>query len=439
MQALLSHYKQNNFFRYNVIFFVGSIAVAFLNYLYHPALSRLLSLEDFGEVQTIFSLSIQIGVILNVLGIVAVNIIANKERNPERELLLRDIQSLALYAMATVSAVLLFFIPLLQVQFQFKDPLPFYILAILLITTVPATFRRSYLQGRNNFVALSLSSILLAGGRLAIAIALVLFGLGTAGALGALVIAQIITLGYLYYLTRESESLAFVARPVFSRQLVHELKYLLLTLVSIGFVAFLTSADILFVKYYFDPVLAGSYSGISTVAKIIFFATSSIAAVLIPSIKLEHSFTEHASIFGKSLLLLVAVGLGTLTILTFFPEYVISLLIGQKFLITAELLPQLSLVMFMVSIINLMVSYFLALRMYSLVIAGVIGAASTVTAITIMHTSLASIVSGFMIGSCMTLGSLIIIFTWVWYSRGRERSKHSPTKNKKNHHNYADL
>ncbi len=424
MRALFTQLKQSTFVRHNTVFFIGTIAVAFFNYLYHPILSRMLSLEDFGEVQTIFSLSVQIGIILNVLGMVALNIVANTAGDEEHKSLLRNLQSLAVYGIAGLSLILLFFSRSLEAGFQFKDPLPFFILVALLITTVPVTFRKSFLQAKHDFAAVSYSGIIQAAGRLVFAVGLVLVGLGTFGALGALVVAQALSLIYLYSKTSGEHALRLTLRPRLTRSLTRELRYILLTLLGVGFVAFLTSADILFAKYYFDPATAGAYSGISTVARIIFFATSSIAAVLLPSIKLEHSFNEHSTIFIKSLGLLLAIGLSGLFIFTLFPAHIISILIGHKFISAAALLPKLAVVTFVASIVNLGVYYFLALRVYSLLGALAIGTVATALPIYINHSSTMDIVNGFMWGSCTTLGSLILLFMYVWYTRTRASSDH---------------
>jgi O-antigen/teichoic acid export membrane protein len=39
--------------RHNLIFFVGTLAIAVFNYLYYPIVGRLVTVSDFGEIQEI--------------------------------------------------------------------------------------------------------------------------------------------------------------------------------------------------------------------------------------------------------------------------------------------------------------------------------------------------------------------------------------------------
>ena len=77
MKRLILSYLQDDFLRHNLIFFIGSIIVAVLNYLYHPIMSRMLSVEDFGEVQVLFSILGLVAVPLGIFNIIALNLYTN--------------------------------------------------------------------------------------------------------------------------------------------------------------------------------------------------------------------------------------------------------------------------------------------------------------------------------------------------------------------------
>ncbi len=399
--------------------------VAVLNYLYHPVLSRLLSVPQFGEVQAIFSLSVQIGILLSVLGIVVLNIAANAQEHPEREAVLADLQSLALYALGFCSLVLLIFSPQLARAFQFDSVWPFFILVLILLTTVPITFRRSYLQAHTDFKAVSTTNVIIAAGRLAIAAALVILGFGVGGALMGLVVAQLLALIYVYSKTRDARSLSFSLWPALSPLLKKELRYIWLTLSAFGFVAFLISADVLFAKYLFDPATAGAYSGISTVARIIYFSTASIAAVLLPSVRLNQAPEVHQRLLWRSLMMLLSIATPVLALLVFAPEFITKLLIGEKFIHFAYLLPRLACMTLVISIMNLFISYFLSLRRYTLLLAVAAGVIGIAAPLYMHHAVPLDIINAFLIGSSATLALLVILFLYV--------STHSPQKN--NHHN----
>lgn len=406
--------------RHNAIYFTGSMAVAFLNYIYHPILSRLLPARQFGEVQTIFSLSLAVGIVLNVLGMVALNIVSNRDENPEREHVLADLQSLSFYLIAAASVLLIVFRDSFSSSLRFESPLPFIVLAAILLTNAAFTFRRFYLQAHRKFAEVSVANAIVAGGRVAIAAVLVLLGLGTFGAIGALVVAQCVALAYVLPKTSRAESLKFTMRP-FTKRLMPEVAYALITLFSLGFITFITSADVVYAKYFFDPETAGVYSGISTVGRIIFFSTSSVAGVLLPSIKRQAAFADNSLILKKSFMLLMVIGGIALVAMYAFPSLVVNVLIGAKFLPLHGLLPRVALLSFVASVINLFAFYYLALRSYWLIGITTLGAVVTAATIAQQHNSPDDIVDGFLYGSLAALALLIGLFMFHWYKHN-ERS-----------------
>ena len=410
MRTLAARFRENAFLRHNAVFFAGSLAVAFLNYVYHPVLSRLLPLAAFGEVQAIFALTLEITLVLNVLGVVAVALEANREEAPERAELVGDLQAVTLYLVLVASLVTVAFGSWLAHALQFSSSTPFLFLAGILLTSLPITFRRSYLQAGYDFTAVSLANILMALGRLVFAVALIALGTGVLGALGGLLASQVLALGYLWAKTRHVPSLRLTLRARTSRALASELAFTAATLVATLFVAFAATGDVVFAKIYLDPTTAGAYSGISTVARIIFFATSSVAAVLLPFVKIGDRPDAQRAAFLRSLALVVLVGGGALVVFSLASRLFISLLVGGRFAGLAGLLPRLALVSLLASIANLFVSYFTALRRPRVLLASSAGFAATIVPILRFHEAPGALVNGFLIGAACS----VAIFTFYF-------------------------
>ena len=72
MVGFLRHARRSRFLRHNSVFFISAVAVGALNYLYYPIMGRLLNTAQFGEVQTLISLFLQIAIFLSVLGLVTI-------------------------------------------------------------------------------------------------------------------------------------------------------------------------------------------------------------------------------------------------------------------------------------------------------------------------------------------------------------------------------
>lgn len=420
MQRYLSIYRGSPFFKYNLVFFIGSVSVGALNYLYYPIIGRLMSPSAFGEVQTLISLFLQLTIFLNVLGLVAVNLIANAEDKRSQHIV-TELQLAALWIAGIGLLITIALAPWLQSAFRFSSGWPFILLAAALVAAVPFTFQTAYLRAQKRFAATSTSNLLVAGGKLLLSAILVLIGFGTAGAIGGLIVAQLIGLWYAATKTnlQPRNVIAALRRSWLPNitLVMSELRYVGYALAGLLAVTLLLSLDVVLVKYFFDAHTAGLYAGVATVARIIFFLTASVAQVLIPSVKIGASPKVNASLLTKSFLILSGLSLPVLLLVWLYPSYVMNMLMGSQYLAFSALLAPLSLAIFFVSILNLLVSYCLALRQYFPIILTVIGATLTYTAMFIWHDSPQVIVTTLLGGS---VGVTSVVGVWMLLG-GKER------------------
>lgn len=358
--------RNDPFIRHNAVFMAGNVAVGFLNYIFYPVMGRLLQPTYFGEVQALFSIIAHIGVFFNVLGLVVVNIVTNHPDAKTANRLIVNLEKLALRF--SVGSFLLFLLLVLPLQdfFHFTSPWPFVGLALAILLSVPLTFRRAVLQGIHDFWALSWAGVLNGASKLAAAAALVLAGYKTVGAMGALLLAQVLSLLYIDRQLKKTKtkyqwSGYSLNRP--DMELVRpELKYArLVMLVSLIFTV-MYSIDVLMVKHYFAAEPAGLYAGISTIANTIYFISGSVAGVLLASVRI--SSAENAKLLKRSLFITFVLGGAVLLVFTLAPRPIINLLIGSTYGSFAHYLPSASLALFLASIANLLFIYHMALRNY---------------------------------------------------------------------------
>ena len=239
MRRLIRQIRNSEFLRHNAILFMGSGAVSVLNYLYYPVLGRLLEPAGFGEVQTLVTLFTQIAIFLSVLGMLTVNIVANASGSSEEkqaQLTIMELEKLALLISCIGLVVAVVGGPLLQNFFNFSSALPFIVLAIAITVSIPATFRTSYLRGKQLFGQNSIEGFLASGAKLALSALLVLAGFGTTGAIAGLVFAQLIAFAYAGAKARQAGFTQSLRQDFWRfpdmRLLLPELKFSLLVLVS---------------------------------------------------------------------------------------------------------------------------------------------------------------------------------------------------------------
>lgn len=406
----LAALKSSDFLRNNAIVFAGSIAISVINYLYYPVLGRLLDPAEFGEVQTLVSLFAQIAIFLSVLGLLTVNIVANHGDKPEAQKTLLELEKFALIISVAGLALAVAGGPFLQNFFNFSSLLPFIGLALAIVVSVPSTFRTAYLRGKQRFGWNSISGLVGAGAKLLLSALFIVMGFGTTGAIAGLVVAQLLTFVYSAAKAKQAGfgprlSTNFFSKPDM-RLLRPEFKYAGLVLMGSLAITALYSIDIVYVKHHFDAHTAGLYAGIATVARIIFFLTGSIALVLLPTVKLSNTIQQNRQSLQKSLYLLIGIGGPALAVFWFLPELVVRLLMGRQYLEYASLLPWLSLVIFIVSVLNLFVLYYMALRRYAIGFIAIAGLLITCVLVGVHHDTLRAVVDSMLYGT-LTMTAMI--------------------------------
>ena len=419
---LLQHARGSRFIRHNLIFFVGSAAVGALNYLYYPVMGRLLTPSSFGEVQTLISLFLQVTIFLTVLGLVTINVVANYKDDEKRNAVVLEFEKLAL-AIGLLLFVGTFVLQgRLQHFLQFDSSTPFILLMLALLITVPLTFRGAFLRGRQQFGQASIINIVSAAGKLLLAAVFVGVGYGTNGAVGGLVGAQIAAAILAVWWAKKSG----LRQPADTRRRWHlpdlkvlapELRYGAIVLVTSLAITLQYSIDVVVVKHYFDPHTAGLYAAVAGVARIIFFLTASIGLVLMPMARLDAPVADNRRLLTKSLFLLLAVSLPVVLIFALAPEHVVNLLMGRQYASTASILPMLGLAILIISIINLIAMYYLALRRAMIAVVAVLGAIITDALLLTRHGSLQAVVTSLTLGS---LAMLVILGVWMAGMRLKE-------------------
>ncbi|MDP4126298.1 MAG: hypothetical protein Q8912_05065 [Bacillota bacterium] len=362
------------------------------------------------------SLSIQIGMVTSVIGLIVINI-ANNRNNEEKDIIVDALNTIGIVINALLVVVLIISSKFLGTNFGFHSTAPFFLLGLFLIITTPLTIRNALLQARHDFTGLSISTALSSGFKIIGAVALILLSFGASGAIGGLVLAQ--SIAYLYVLQKTKAHTPF-RKKLFdlehfydkqNRKLIFkEVKYGGLVFAAMFSTLFLYTTDILFVKHYFNPAEAGLYGGVSAVARIIFFVTSSIAGVLIATITTKTTHSEGRRILTKGFLLLLAVNLPCYLIFTFAPNLVIRILMGVRFMGYAHFLAPIALAVILASFVNLFFNYFLAKRTYFAAIIAIPSILLTGLMIYLHHATITSVINAYILGGLITLLALLILF-----------------------------
>lgn len=364
---------------------------------------------DFGEVQTIISFLTQIGIFLQVLGLVSISIINKYPDRKQRDALIAELSRLSLFLSLVVLIVTIFAAPVLQSFFSFNSAAPFYALGASLLISVPAAFANSYLQAHKRFVTLSQSQFIATIGKLVFGVSFVLLGWATFGAIFGLILASALSL---VFALKKGQGIGhFVESNLHLRKpklhlIRPELPYAAMVFCTSLTINLMLSLDILVVKHYFDPHTAGLYTGISIISNIIYFVTGPFVGVMIPSLKLSNSRAQNRRYLLRSVALTFSIGGIALAVFALAPTFVVTTLLGGAYATYAHYLPKLALTLFILSVSNIAIYYHVALRHYMIAPIVLIGLGVTFWLLSNSHADMGQVVNG-LLGGAIVLIALV--------------------------------
>lgn len=264
----------------------------------------------------------------------------------------------------------------------------------------------SYIQSLLQFGFLSLLQSLGAMAKLFGGVVLVFLGFGVFGALGAVWISTLVP----FFLS--FTKLQFVFSPTkksVSISLWEMVEYAIPSMITVIALSSFISSDVLLAKHFLTGQQAGLYAGLSLVAKVIFYFTGIIPAVMFPL--LIRNKTKGAGVHNTFYLGLLLVGVPSLFLTLFyflFPQFVLTFFLGGKaYLAVAKALGLMALFIALFSILSIMVNFFLSLKQTKIVFPVVALALLQLMGISFFHKSIFSIITV----SVVTTGILIALLS----------------------------
>ena len=182
--------------------------------------------------------------------------------------------------------------------------------------------------------------------------------------------------------------------------------YAVPTFITVLCLASFTSIDVILVKHFFSPHLAGFYAGLSLIGKVIFYFTIPIPMVMFPLLVKRHTTGKNFNNLFYLSLLLVLLPSFMITVFYFiFPSFVIKLFLGGRdYLYISNFLGIFGLYLTVFSMVNVCVSFFLSLNKTKIAIPVIIAAISQIILIFLFHADFYQIIEV----SLLTLSILFI-------------------------------
>lgn len=407
-EKLVKIYK-HPFFTGSALMIIGTNIGNVFAYLFHLIIGRMLGPSGYGELAAVISLVGLLSVSYGFLGLVIVKFVSEMNQ-AEATSFFAWVNKWSLITAGIFSVIILFISRELSLFLNISLSSAF-ISAPLLFVLFISFIYTSFLQGLLRFGKLALSTGLSLFFRLILGVLFVYVGFSVFGALAGVLLSSILGLFIALFFIRDywhgkkikfkfrkSKEVFAYAVPIFIMSLTTNSMYM---------------SDVVLVKHFFDPHLAGIYASLSTMGKIIFYGTAPVAAVMFPLVsKTRARGGNYKRVFFLSVIITSLMVVGLVAIYWLFPNLVLQILYGNKFIEGATYLVWFGIFIGLFALSSLFLSYFLSKGTTKPVYLGLLGAILQITGILIFHKNITEVISVSIWVSLILLVTLVIYFAY---------------------------
>ena len=354
--------RMRRFLRNNMLILVLLNSSNVFNYLFQVVAGRGLTTIDYGSFNAVNSMAVILSAPVAVLPLVFSRYtvqLAESGLEQVRSLLTDGFRGMVLISSA-LFVIGLIVVPWLQTFLHLEEKTPIVIMLVQLSLSLVLPVFLGVIQGLHRFTAFGICGSSIALGRFLSGL-LFIFALqwGINGALLSGTIGTCLAMGIGLWAVRDILKVPGEPLP---HDLFSEMrKYSFPVFLSTTMVMALGNLDIVLVKHYCSPEEAGLYSIAAILGRIALFLPGVLIVVLFPEAsKAQATGKEDSRILWVSLAMTAFLGGSVALVCTFWPEQIIVLLFGAKYLAGAELLKIISLAMAMLAVANVIFIYCLA-------------------------------------------------------------------------------
>jgi len=403
---IISIYKRNEkLIKDNIYLASGILAFGLAGYFFHFYAGRKLGPEDYGTlgamlsilyIATIFTLFIQLAI---------TKIVSNlHDRKEEKKItyILKHNRIYWIYGIISAAAILAA-TPILRYYLGIQLWIPFLIIAAIMTYTYILSLNMGVMQGLQNFKQLAAVYWSEGIGKIAAGVILIGIGLGVSGGVSAFGIAYLIGLiATVLFLTKLKKN----EEEKFQDKTIKRSLPLLIVLFSLSL---MYSIDVILVKHYLQNAEVGFYTALSTIGKVIFFASNSVSFVMFPKISETKTEKENKNVLYKSLLLILLISTPIILFYASFPSVVTGLLFGNQYAAINSYIYLFGIVMALYALIYTFCFYNLSLNKTKFIYILLISNVAQIIGIIMFHESIKQVVYVMLAFMALLLASLFMI------------------------------
>lgn len=388
---------------------VGSNVFNLTQFIYHFIAGRMLGKVYYGDFATIISILGIVGIIQITLGLTVVKFIASGKSKEAIANFSKWVNSWGIWAGVILGVLTIIFSPILINFLNIRQPVAFYVLGIIFFFFITLNVQRSILQGLLKFDRYVLSLFAEAAVKIILTLILIFLGMAVFGAVSGLLLGILSSL----VVTRLSLSSLLSGKRGKKPELAPLFKYSLPVFIQGLALTSMYTTDLLLVKHFFSPEIAGTYASLAVLGRIAFFGASPVSHVMFPLVAKRFSHGEpYHRIFYLSVLLVTGISLAVVLIYKIFPTIPIVVLFGQSYLDGAPLLWWFGVFMTFLVLAMLFTQFYLSIGKTRVVWLFVIAALLQVLLIWLFHSDILTVIQVSIVSAALLFFSLLVYFPY---------------------------
>jgi O-antigen/teichoic acid export membrane protein len=313
----------------SVVLLLGSGLTAAINFAYNVAVARILGPAAFGHATAVYTLLTLISAVTLSFQIVPAKVVAQQSTPETKGAAYRDFHRGAWGCGVVIALLLVLFQSSISAFLKLPSPVMVELIAIGAAFYVPLGSRRGYIQGAYGFRSLSTSLVLEGLVRLSGSLLMVVLGFGVNGVIAAN--AAAIAVAY------------FAAAPKLpppvpnQLRLSHALRESMQAIVFFAGQVLINNCDIVLVKHFFTPAMAGLYAAVAMVGRVIFAFSQAVVNSMFPLVAgTGDEERKDLKVIATSLLLVLGIGCSVALALRLAPAGIWTAFFGPGFKVAGK-------------------------------------------------------------------------------------------------------
>lgn len=313
----------------SLIMLFGSIFVSLANFGYNIGVARLLGPADFSHAAAAVTILMLVSAITLAFQLVCTKLVAKSDSVEAKAAVFQTLHKKSWWVGLGLGSAILLSSSALASYLRLSSTWVIILLAVGLTVYVPLGVKRGGLQGTCRFRGLSLNMVAEAIVKFGAAIILIEMGYGVLGAVAAISGSVI----FAYLLPDAAHELR--SKAAGSAGKLHLGETVQAIVFFVGQVI-ISNIDILMVKHFFPPDLAGLYAAIALVGRLLYFGAWSIVSAMFPVSAGTNEERQTPALLALPLLMVTGMSAAFVLLLAAFPQLVFRSLFGAHFVSSGQ-------------------------------------------------------------------------------------------------------